>query len=89
MVKRPSDLSTFSERLTPGEVARHWFRRSAPWGADIHIHYPDFPSRGPDGLFLREAVKEWFDRWHGRSFRKAPQSELEEEALRIALNGRR
>ena len=88
-MKRPSDHSHFSERLTPGEVARHWFRRSATWGAEIHTHYPDFPGCGPDGLLLREAVKEWFDRWHGRQPGNRLESQLEEEALRIALNGRR
>jgi hypothetical protein len=85
----PSDYSMFSERLTPSEVAQHWFRRSANWGRNIHTEFPDFPSRGPDGLFLRQAVKEWFDHWHGRKEGCEMKSQFEEEALRIAKYGRR
>lgn len=56
---------------------------------EIHTHYPDFPGPGPDGLFLREAVKEWFDRWHGRRLEISTQGSMEEEALQIARYGRR
>jgi hypothetical protein len=91
-MSRLADLSIYSQRLTPSEVARLWFRRSPTYAPEIHEHHPDFPKAGPDGLYLREAVKEWFDRWHGRrqgSGASAALDAAEAEALRIAQSGRR
>lgn len=91
-MSRLADLSDFSQRLTPSEVARLWFRRAAAYAVEMHSDHPDFPKPGPDGLYLREAVKEWFDRWHGRrqgSGALAALEAAEKEALRIARNGRR
>ena len=83
MVRR-ADLTTFSRRLTPREVAQHWFRRGCDY--EFRIVYPDFPKPGPDGLFLLTAVEGWFDRFHGQ--RQPPSDVLkdeEEEAMRAAL----
>lgn len=91
-MSRLADLSSFSQRLTPSEVARLWFRRAAAYAVEIHANHPDFPKPGPDGLYLREAVKEWFDHWHGRqqgSGASAAMEAAEAEALRIARHGRR
>lgn len=87
---RLADLTAFSQRITPAEVARLWFRRAPAFAASIHVDHPDFPKPGPDGLYLRESVKIWFDRWHGqRQACAAPDSAAEEEALRIARGGGR
>jgi hypothetical protein len=91
-VSRVADLSSLSERLTGGEIARLWFRRASAFALEIHADHPDFPKAGPDGLYLREAVKEWFDRWHGRRQGSGAATALEAaeaEALRIARHGRR
>jgi hypothetical protein len=87
-MSRRADISAFSQRLSPSEVAELWFRRSAGWAKNIHVEHPDFPCPGPDGLYLRDAVREWFDRWHGRQPERTSDSQFEEEALRIARNGR-
>jgi hypothetical protein len=82
-MKRHSNLTTFSRRLTPREVAQHWFRRGADF--DVRVSYPDFPKPGPDGLFLLSAVEEWFDRFHGhRQLSRDPSMDEEEEAMRAA-----
>lgn len=87
--KRRADFTAFTQRLTPVEIAQYWFRRSRDFALDIHNQHPDFPKPGPDGLYLREQVRIWFDGWHGReqNFALAPTGE--EEALEIARNGRR
>jgi hypothetical protein len=85
---RRANLTPFTERLSPSEVAQLWFRRSACWAKNIHVEHPDFPRPAPDGLYLKAAVRDWFDYWHGRMSEGSPQQKFEQEALRIARNGR-
>lgn len=89
-LSRHTAISVLSERLTPGEVASLWFRRSPEWAREIHDIHPDFPQPGPDGLYLRVQVAEWFDRWHGykQNSPKDAYAAHTEEALRIAQHGR-
>jgi hypothetical protein len=51
------------------------------------MEHPTFPMPGPDGLYLCEQIKEWFDGWHGRQQGSGQNRSAEEEALRIARNG--
>jgi hypothetical protein len=87
--KRRTALSAMSQRLTPGEVAQFWFRRGADFGPKIADEYPDFPHPGPDGLFLLEDVRAWFDCWHGKRQRPGTRGSAEDAALEIARHGRR
>lgn len=87
-MKRHAALTAFARRLTPAEVAKHWFRRGEEFGREIRDAHPDFPAPGPDGLYLIDDVEAWFDRWHGKRHAHAPLHEAEEEALNIA-RGRR
>lgn len=87
-MKRRANLTLFARRLTPVEVARHWFRRSHDYARHIHSDHPDFPGPGPDGLYLADSVQTWFDGWHGRRQIFSTTSADEEEALEIA-RGRR
>jgi hypothetical protein len=64
--KRQAVLTPHAQRLTPAEVAQHWFRKGADFSTEIHEHYPTFPEPGPDGLFLLSQVKGWFDEFHGK-----------------------
>lgn len=87
-MNRHTIVCAFSQRLTPTEVAELWFRRSRTWASDIHIQHPSFPMPGPDGLYLKAQVEEWFDGYHGR--RVGPLRAAyaaEDEALRIARGG--
>ena len=82
-MKRHSNLTTFSRRLTPREVAQHWFRKGADF--DFRSTHHDFPKPGPDGLFLLSAVETWFDRFHGyRQPSSDPAKDEEEQAMRAA-----
>lgn len=86
---RPSTYDpTLSRRLTPAEVAQHWFRRGAAYAVDqLHVDHPDFPKAGPDGLYLAAQVAAWFDKWHGvRVPLDAPDDEA--AALEIARGPR-
>ena len=87
-VRRHTDLSAFTRRLTPAEVAQLWFRRGREFGREIHAVHPDFPRAGPDGLYLTAEVEGWFDRWHGRRQSATPDRDAEDEAFRIARHGR-
>jgi len=87
--RRHADLTAFAQRLTPAEVAQHWFRCGRAFASDIHAKHPDFPRPGPDGLYLTDQVRIWFDAWHGRRQNFASECTDEEEALEIARNGRR
>jgi len=81
--RRPSNLTPFSRRLTPREVAQNWFRRGADF--DFQTAYRDFPKPGPDGLLLLSTVEAWFDRFHGnRQPSPDPSKDEEEEAMRSA-----
>lgn len=79
---RMASLTPLSQRLTPVEVARLWFRRGPDFAGKIRNTHPDFPKPGPDGLFLLTQVEAWFDRWHGRP-QGRPDSE-EEDAMQAA-----
>jgi hypothetical protein len=83
MKGRHSNFTTFSRRVTPREVAQHWFRRGLDF--DFRQAYPDFPKPGPDGLLLLSAVEGWFDRFHGhRQLSSNPAMDEEDEAMRAA-----
>jgi hypothetical protein len=87
--RRHADMSTFTRRLTPAEVAKHWFRRGADYAKQIHGDHPDFPKAGPDGLYLLKSVEDWFDRFHGAPQpRQSLQIVGSERALEIARGGR-
>lgn len=88
-MSRRATLSAYSQRLTPVEVARLWFRRGADYSGQIHADHPDFPKAAQDGLFLLSHVEGWFARFHGtgQPLRETPEGE-EEEAMRVA-RGRR
>ena len=90
-MSRRSVLCIHSQRLTPVEVARLWFRRGADYVDTIHVTYPDFPKPGPDGLFLLSQVQGWFDRFHGVSQKKGSHDITgeEEDFMRQAANGKR
>ena len=87
--RRRSDLTHYSRRLSPTEVAAHWFRRGNDFGRVIHEFHPDFPRAAPDGLYLLDDVKLWFDQFHGKRQTLPISKEAEAEALRIARYGRR
>jgi hypothetical protein len=85
-MKRHAKLTVYARRLTPAEVAQHWFRRGADFAKDIHATYPDFPKPGPDGLYLLSQVETWFDRLHGRTqISLVPAEDEEDAAMRAAL----
>lgn len=79
--KRRSSYTPEVQRLTPIEVAQLWFRRGADYADQIAVAHPDFPAPGPDGLYLAEQVKAWFDRWHGQSTRY----ELDDDAVALQI----
>lgn len=81
-MSRRATLTVHARRLTPAEVAQHWFRRGTDF--DFRKTYPDFPAPGPDGLFLLSAVEGWFDRFHGRKHVLPVTTEEEEIAMRAA-----
>jgi hypothetical protein len=81
MSRRPA-LSNYSQRLTPAEVARNWFRRGPDYMAKVPA---DFPKPGPDGLFLLSQVEAWFDRFHG--IKQRPEQNGEEDAIMRAARG--
>jgi hypothetical protein len=85
-LKRHAALTTHARRLTPVEVAQHWFRRSTDFAKQIHEAFPTFPQAGPDGLFLLSHVEAWFDRFHGNKQRD-PGPVREEQELRRVING--
>lgn len=87
---RPSAYDpALSRRLTPVEVAQHWFRRGAAFAGEIRDTHPDFPPAGPDGLYLTAQVSAWFDKWHGvRASSAPPAADGEDAALEIARGAR-
>ena len=87
--RRFAEITAFAQRLKPTEVAQYWFRRGRDFARDIHATHPTFPKPGPDGLYLAEQVRIWFDGWHGRDQNFSAEHTGEEEALEIARNGRR
>jgi hypothetical protein len=88
-MQRRATLTNYAKRLTPVEVAYHWFRRSRDFGRDIHSEFPTFPGPGPDGLYLLSSVEQWFVHWHNGA-QNLPIDAVDEElaALTIA-RGRR
>lgn len=88
MSRRPADITALTERLTPPEVARLWFRWGAEKSSQIHVIHPNFPRPGPDGLYLREQVREWFKHFHGWRQGSSARPAEEDEALRRAVHGR-
>src|SRR6185437_3690076 len=89
LIRRHSNLTDHSQRITSIEIAAHWFRRGSEFARTIHEMYPDFPQPGPDGLYLLDDVRSWFERYHGKRQTFIPSKEAEAEALRIARHGRR
>lgn len=87
MTGRHAKLTPFARRVTPVEVAQHWFRRGADFSPKIHATYPDFPKAGPDGLFLLTHIETWFDRLHGRKQSPIASNESEEGEAMRAANG--
>lgn len=87
-MSRIAELTPLSERLSPAEVAQIWFRWARDRAPDIHVIHPNFPNPGPDGLYLREQVREWFKRFHGWRQGSTARPDEEEEALRRAVHGR-
>ena len=87
--RRRAEFTAFAQRLTPGEVAVHWFRRRKEFANTIHELHPDFPRPAPDGLLLLDDVKLWFDLYHGKRQTVPNFNDAETEALRIARHGRR
>lgn len=81
--RRRSNLSPYSQRLTPAEVAQIWFRRGAQFANQIWKTYPDFPEPGPDGLLSLSRIREWFDRFEGRKQPFSSATEEEEEIMRL------
>jgi hypothetical protein len=82
---RHAALTIHSRRLTPFEVAQHWFRRGRDFVPLIHSEYPDFPAPAPDGLYLVKTVESFFDRLHGNVDRSAaPLADEVETAMRAA-----
>jgi hypothetical protein len=90
-MSRRATLTIHSQRLTPVEIARLWFRRGADFADLIHATHPDFPKAGPDGLFLLSQVQGWFDRFHGVSQKKGVHDTTgeEEDFMRQAAYGTR
>ena len=64
---RRAKLTPHARRLTPLEVAQHWFRRGRDFAPLIHDTHPNFPQPGPDGLYLLRQVEAYFDRLHGEA----------------------
>lgn len=86
--RRAANLTPFARRLTPAEVAQHWFRRGAEYARDMRDDHPTFPRPAPDGLYLLADVEAWFDRLHGHSKPNRSTREERDEAMRAA-NGER
>lgn len=85
---RIADLTPMSERFSAGEVAQIWFRWGREKSSEIHVIHPNFPKPGPDGLYLREQVREWFKHFHGWRQGSVVRKDEEDEALRRAQHGR-
>jgi hypothetical protein len=83
---RHAAITPHARRLTPSEVAQHWFRRGRDFVPVIHSVYPNFPKPAPDGLYLLKQVEGWFDRLHGMEAgaRSVTPAEENEEAMRAA-----
>lgn len=88
-MKRHAALTLHARRLTPAEVAQHWFRRAAAYAHEIHSDHPSFPKPGPDGLYLLSQVEAWFDRVHGRSQISAVRNADEEAEIMRLMSGKR
>ena len=82
--RRHANLTAHARRLTPVEVAQHWFRRGADFAKDLYSAYPDFPKPAPDGLYLLSQVEAWFDRLHGRKQAFALPQQDTDAAMRAA-----
>lgn len=84
-VTRHSAFTAHSQRLTPLEVAQHWFRRGRDFAGMIHSTYRDFPRPAPDGLYLRSQVEDFFLRLHGikAAEDRSPDAE-QDEMLKVA-----
>lgn len=86
--RRPSAYDpALSRRLTPAEVAQHWFRRGTSYAEQLRADHPDFPKPGPDGLYLASDVVAWFDKWHDVRV-SSPGTDDEAAALEIARGAR-
>lgn len=84
-VARRTNLTPFARRLTPAEVAQHWFRRAPEYAKTMHADYPTFPKAAPDGLYLLADVEAWFDRLHGRQ--QPPGSRDDRKHLEELIRG--
>lgn len=89
MTARRASLTVHARRITPSEIAQHWFRRGTDFARQIHTEYPDFPQAGPDGLFLLSHVEGWFARFHGLRQVETTTPEHEEETAMQAALGKR
>lgn len=86
--RRHAKLTPFARRLTPIEVAQHWFRRGTDYAQQMHLDHPGFPDPGPDGLYLLSQVEAFFDRLHGKLQPFLVPDEEAEEMLRAARGHR-
>lgn len=85
-VSRHNKLTPLARRLTPMEIAQHWFRRGRDFASQIHDTFADFPKPAPDGLYLLSQVEDFFNRFHSANETRIETAADEQaQAMRAAL----